>query len=70
MTRDELQRAWAVADRAAVEAELKVAKAGQAAQDPRVAGLFKQAADLRSEADRLLRELVAADLRDRGHALE
>jgi hypothetical protein len=43
---------------------------GQAAQDPRVAELFKQAADLRVEADRLLRELVAADLKDREQPLE
>jgi hypothetical protein len=65
MTDDELKRTWAAAERAAVEAELKVAKVGQAAQDPRVAEMFRQAGELRAEADRLLREVVAADLKDR-----
>ena len=47
-----------------MEAEMKVAAIGQAAADPRVATLLKQAADLRAEADRLLRDLVRQELAD------
>jgi hypothetical protein len=65
MTTDELRSRWAEAERIALEAEMKVAAVGQAAADPRVAALFKSAADLRAAADQLLRELVAADLKDR-----
>ena len=68
MNRAEARRRWAAAERAAVEAEMKVAAIGQAAADPRVASLLKEAANLRAEADRLLRELVQQDLADRDDA--
>lgn len=58
MTRSEARRRWAAAERAAVEAEMKVAAIGQAAADPRMALLLGEASGLRAEADRLLRELV------------
>lgn len=60
-----LRREWAAAERAAVEAEAKVALIGQAAAHPKVAELLKEATELRQEADRLLKRLVAAELDDR-----
>lgn len=68
MTTEDARKKWEIADRAAVEAEMKVAAIGQAAQDPRVAELFRMAGELRAEADRLLRELLKADLEDPGEA--
>ncbi|MEJ5991740.1 hypothetical protein WG902_17175 [Ramlibacter sp. PS3R-8] len=61
MTKEDARIKWETADRAAVEAEAKVAAIGQAAQDPRVAELFRTAAQLRAEADRLFQELVEPD---------
>ena len=68
MTIEDARKKWEIADRAAVEAEMKVAAIGQAAQDPRVAELFRTAAELRAEADRLFKQLLEAGLDDRGDA--
>lgn len=57
MTRDELLGAWLAAERAATEAEVAVANAGQGGSDPAFAELCKKAAELRAEADRLFRLL-------------
>ena len=62
---NKLRTEWAAAERAAVEAEAKVALLGQAAAHPKVAELFKEASELRQEADRLLRALIEADQQDR-----
>ena len=61
MTKEDAKKKWEAADRAAAEAEMKVAAIGQAAQDPRVAELFRNAAELRADADRLFQELVEPD---------
>jgi hypothetical protein len=53
VSRDDLMAAWLAAEREAVEAELEIAKLGQLGADPAVAEVFKRAADLRAEADRL-----------------
>ena len=65
MTVDEARKRWEAAERAAVQAETKVAALGQAASDPRVGELMRQATELRQEADRCLRELIAVDHEDR-----
>ena len=57
MSRDELLDQWVAAEVAAVNAELAVAKMGQAASDPAVAEMLQRAAELRAEADRLFRLL-------------
>ena len=58
MTTGELKRRWAAAEQAAIQAEMKVKAIGQAAAHPAVADLLKQAAQLREQADSLLRELI------------
>jgi hypothetical protein len=57
VSRDELLGAWLAAEREAAQAELEIAELGQLGADPAVAERFKRAAELRAEADRLLRLL-------------
>jgi hypothetical protein len=66
MSKEEARQRWAAADRAAVVAETKAAAIGQAASDPRVAIIFKEAADLRGEADGLFREMAGFADEDEG----
>lgn len=66
MTRPDAKNKWVTADRAAAQAETKVAAIGQAAHDPRVAKLCKTAADLRADADRLFKEMVEPEPKDSG----
>jgi hypothetical protein len=65
MSTRELKRQWAAAEQAAIQAEMKVKAIGQAAAHPAVAEMLKQSSQLREEADRLLRELIDAEGRDR-----
>lgn len=58
MPDDDLFERWRRAEQAAVDAELALARVGQAAADPRVAELAVNAARLRREADDLLAEIL------------
>lgn len=58
MSREEVRNRWAAAEQVARQAEMKIASIGQAAPDPRMADLLREASRLREEADRLFRELI------------
>jgi len=68
MTIAEARRAWAAAEKAAVDAESKLAAIGQACANPRMADFVRQAGELRQQADHLLRRLVELGLDERGEA--
>lgn len=55
---DDRLKAWRDADREAARVEAELRDLGQGAQDPRVAGLHRQAQALRQQADGMLAELV------------
>ncbi|MGZ5271401.1 MAG: hypothetical protein ACXWC6_12355 [Ramlibacter sp.] len=62
MTKDEFERRmqeWRDADQAARQAKEELQSLGQAANDPRLAAMYRDAAALQGAADALLSALIA-----------
>ncbi|MGZ5776658.1 hypothetical protein [Ramlibacter sp.] len=62
MTKDEFERRmqeWRDADQAARQAKEELQSLGQAANDPRLAAMYRDAAALQRAADALLSALIA-----------